>query len=349
MNGHIETLNPIDHDRWDQMLISNDGYTFFHTAAWAKVLSETYQYRPVYFALLDGDRLLGLVPMMEVRSVFGTRRGVSLPFTDYCDPVISDGLEIRDMVEVIKEYGRERRWGSIEIRGRCFPDTTAKSTSFYRHTLNLSSDPEQIFSGLKSNTRRNTRRNIRKAAREGVQVEISTSAQAVDEYYRLHCMTRKRHGVPPQPQSFFRRIHEHIIAKNLGFIALAKHEETTVAGSVFFRFKDTALYKFGASDMAYQNLRPADLVMWEAIKWFAQNGYRSFCFGRTALDNTGLRQFKSRWGAEEQVIDYFKYDLRQDTFTTEESLVKDSHQRIFRKMPIPLLKAVGSLAYKYIG
>jgi hypothetical protein len=49
------------------------------------------------------------------------------------------------------------------------------------------------------------------------------------------------------------------------------------------------------------------------------------------------------------VIDYFKYDLRQDTFTTEESLVKDSHQRIFRKMPIPLLKAVGSLAYKYIG
>ena len=324
---------------------SNEGCTFFHTAAWAKVLSETYHYRPVYFALFDGNSLLGLIPMMELRSVFGARRGVSLPFTDYCDPVIFDGLEIRDIVEVIKEYGRERRWESIEIRGRCFPDTTEKSTSFYRHTLDLGSDAEQTFSRLKSNTRRN----IRKAAREGVEVEISTSAQAVDEYYRLHCMTRKRHGVPPQPRSFFHKIHEHVIAQNLGFVVLACHEDKTIAGSVFFGFKDSAVYKFGASDIAYQNLRPADLVMWEAIRWFAQNGYRSFCFGRTALDNTGLRQFKSRWGAEEQVIDYFKYDLRQDAFTTEESLVKDSHQRIFRKMPIPLLKAVGSLAYKYIG
>lgn len=89
--------------------------------------------------------------------------------------------------------------------------------------------------------------------------------------------------------------------------------------------------------------------MWEGIKQYAQNGFRLFCFGRTALENTGLRQFKSRWGADEQTIDYFKYDLRQDAFLTEESLVKESHHRIFKKMPIPLLKAVGSVAYKYIG
>jgi hypothetical protein len=345
MNGYIKTLDPIDHPGWDEMLSSDDGYTFFHTSVWAKVLSETYSYRPVYFTLLDDNRLLGLIPMMEVRSILGTRRGVSLPFTDYCDPVISSEFEMQDIIDVIKEYGHQRGWESIEFRGGGFPDATTKSASFYRHILTLDPDIEQLFSRLKSNTRRN----IRKAVREGIRVEIVTSVQAVDEYYRLHCMTRKRHGVPPQPHSFFRKIHEHIIAKNLGFVILAYYEKTAVAGSIFFGFKDKAIYKFGASDIANQHLRPADLVMWEGIKWYAQNGYRSFCFGRTAMDNTGLRQFKSRWDAVEQVIDYFKYDLRQDVFTTEESLVKNSHQRIFRKMPIPMLKVVGSLAYKYIG
>jgi len=33
------------------------------------------------------------------------------------------------------------------------------------------------------------------------------------EYYRLHCLTRKRHGLPPQPTGFFQKIQEHIIAK----------------------------------------------------------------------------------------------------------------------------------------
>lgn len=345
MKDHIEIFDPTDDQKWDERLISNGRYTFFHTAVWARVLSETYHYRPMYFTLLDGDRLLGLIPMMEVRSLLGTRRGVSLPFTDYCDPVIPDGLEVQDIVEMIKDYGRQCAWESVEIRGGGFPDITTKSSSFYRHTLDLDPDVEPLFGRLKSNTRRN----IRKAVREGVRVEISTSAEAVEEYYRLHCMTRKRHGVPPQPQSFFRKIYEHVIARKLGFVVLARCEKTNIAGSVFFGFKDDAIYKFGASDIAYQRFRPADLVMWEAIKWYAQNGYRRFCFGRTAMDNTGLRQFKSRWGADERVIDYFKYDFRQDTFTTEESLVKDSHQRIFRKMPIPVLKVVGSLAYKYIG
>ena len=345
MNGHIEIVNPIDHQGWDEQLVSDEQYSFFHTAAWAKVLAETYQYRPVYFTVLDDDRLLALIPMMEVRSLWGTPRGVCLPFTDYCDPVISDELQVPDIVEVIKEYGRQCRWESIEIRGRCFPDTTTRSTSYYRHTLTLGPDVERLLSRLKSNTRRN----IKKAIREGVQIDISTSAQAVEEYYRLHCMTRKRQGVPPQPRSFFRKIHEHIIANERGVVILARHEKTNVAGSIFFGFQNKALYKFGASDIAYQHLRPADLVMWEGIQWHARNGYRHFCFGRTSLENTGLRQFKARWGADEQVIDYYKYDLRQDTFLTEESLVKESHHRIFRKMPIPLLKAVGSVAYKYIG
>ena len=61
------------------------------------------------------------------------------------------------------------------------------------------------------------------------------------------------------------------------------------------------------------------------------------------MDNEGLRNFKLHWGAQEEIIDYYKYDLRQNIFMTEEALVKDSHQRVFRRIPIPLLKVIGTL------
>ena len=56
-----------------------------------------------------------------------------------------------------------------------------------------------------------------------------------------------------------------------------------------------------------------DLIMWEAIKLYACNGYNSFCFGRKNIDQEGLRRFKSKWGSKEYIMNYFKYDLANDS------------------------------------
>ena len=344
MQHNINIINPIEYHGWDELLASNHEYTFFHTSAWAKVLAETYNYRPLYFTLCDNNRLVALIPMMEVKSIFTGLRGVSLPFTDYCQAIITGESQLQDMVDFVKEYGRKSKWKSIEIRGGHHPDATA-AAFFYRHSLKLVPDSDQIFSRFKDTTQRN----IRKAARESVEVNVYKSLDAVKEYYRLHCITRKKHGSPPQPWFFFEKIYEHIISKNLGFIVLASYNKINIAGSVFFNFKEKSVYKFGASDSKYQHLRANNLVMWEAIKLCAQNGHQSFCFGRTEPDNAGLRRFKTGWGTEEQIVNYYKYDLQQNTSMTETPLLGNFHRRIFSIMPIPLLKILGSMVYKHIG
>jgi hypothetical protein len=344
MRYDINIINPIEYRGWDDLLVSSRQYSFFHTTAWAKVLWETYHYRPVYFTLIDDNRLLALIPVMEVKSIFTGLRGVSLPFTDYCQAIITEDVELEGMLDFVKEYGRRCKWKFIEIRGGHYPDATA-TASFYRHRLKLTPDLEQIFSRFKDSTKRN----IRKAMRMGVEVQICRTPEAVDEYCRLHYITRKKHGLPPQPRCFFEKIYEHIISKELGFIALACYHKKNIAGALFLNFKEKSLFKFGASDHTYQHLRANDLVMWEAIKWCAQNKYQNLCFGRTALNNTGLRRFKAGWGVDEQIINYYRYDLRQDAFVIETSALKNFHHRIFRIMPIPLLKMLGSLLYRHIG
>jgi len=96
-------------------------------------------------------------------------------------------------------------------------------------------------------------------------------------------------------------------------------------------------------------LRASNLVMWEAIRWFADKGFKSLCFGRTEPENEGLRQFKAGWGAEETQVHYFRYDLRQNAFVPGKEKGEPPYAHLFRATPAPILNAIGSLLYRHMG
>jgi hypothetical protein len=310
------------------------------------VLSETYQYTPLYFTLVDNGKLLALIPVMEVNSYLTGRRGVSLPFTDYCEPLITDGIQFDTLFQQIIEYGKRRKWRYLELRGgnSRFPSVMT-SASYHGHILDLGEGAKGVFLRFRDSTRRN----IRKAEREGLNVTILTSLDSVSEFYKLHCLTRRKHGLPPQPYRFFKTIHRYVITKGLGFVALVSYRNEYIAGAMFIHSGQAAFYKYAASDHQYQHLRPNNLVIWVAIKWYSKNGYRSLCFGRTDIENQGLIRFKSGCGTTEQKISYYRYDYRKETFISTQSRLTGCYNNIFRNMPIPLLRKVGSVLYKHIG
>lgn len=225
------------------------------------------------------------------------------------------------------------------------PPGVKPSSSHYGHTLDISRDDKEIFFAF----RESTKRNIKKAEREGVKVTISDSLESVRGFYRLNCITRKAHGLPPQPLRFFEELHRQVIAKGMGTTLLANYNGATIAGGVYFHFGDQAVYKYGASDKTHQHLRANNLVMWTAIRYYAARKFKSFCFGRTEPENCGLLQFKRGWGAGEKTLYYYKYDLKQQSYITESSRLHGFHNKVFANMPIPVLKFAGSLLYKHIG
>ena len=346
MKPDIQIINPITYLGWDDLLILCPGYSFFHSSAWAKVLNKTYGYTPLYFTVFGKDGIGALIPVMEVNSFLTGKRGVSLPFTDYCDPIMNGNFRFNDLLNDVIAYGKKCCWKSLELRSgnNLFP-STSPSMTYLGHTLHLPKEND----GLLSSFRDSTRRNIKKAVKEGVKAEILNSVESIKEFYRLNCMTRKQHGLPPQPFSFFKKIYEHVVSRNLGFAILASYQDKPIAGGVFFHFGEKAVYKYGASDLQYQHLRANNLVMWEAIKWCCQNGYKSFCFGRTEPENQGLIQLKSGWGTTEQQINYYRYDFRKEGFVNSQSKVTGFYNKIFRKIPIPLLRTIGSIFYKHVG
>ena len=191
------------------------------------------------------------------------------------------------------------------------------------------------------------RRAIRKAEKSGVTVTVSQGLEAIKVFYLLQCKTRRKHGLPPQPFAFFQNIFQQILSKNLGMIAIASFQQRPVAASVYFQLGARAVYKYGASDKAFQHLRGANLVMWEAIKWHARHGAKTLHLGRTSIKNEGLRRFKLGWGAGEHKIEYVKYNLRESRFVTETDESTGWYNRTFNVLPMGLSRLIGAVLYRH--
>ncbi len=197
----FDIANPLEERRWDELLRTRKESAFFHSSSWARVLHESYGYTPRYFSSVENNTLKALVPVMEIKSFLTGKRGVSLPFTDSCEPVLPGGEALQRVMGSLVEYGMENGWGSIEIRGGSMPDGISPSSFYYGHTLDLLQGEERLFSNLRDSTKRN----IKKAMREGVKVSIMNSWESVREFFRLNCLTRKLHGLPPQPLFFSKK------------------------------------------------------------------------------------------------------------------------------------------------
>ena len=342
----IQLTDPLQDPQWDTRLPNGPGRSFFHGAAWARVLRATYGFSPKYFLTRDEHAIRELLPTMEVDSWLTGRRGVSLPFTDACEAVCPNAETFHRLFLHVLDYARTRQWRYLELRGgRKWASEAPPSTSFFGHTLRLNQIESDLFGQLDGAVRRA----IRKAEGAGLSIEFADSMSAVHEFYRLLCKTRKRHGLPPQPFRFFANIQREILGPKQGVVVLARIATLPVAGAIFFHGNATAVYKFGASDAAYQHLRPNNLVMWEAIKHHARLGFLTMDFGRTSLFNAGLRQFKLSWGSQEHVIDYLKYCLKEDRFVTSSDQAAGWHNRVFQRLPTFLSRLLGVVLYRHMA
>ncbi len=343
--GAARRLSPLEHPNWDALLTSRPDFSFFHGAAWARVLAETYGFTPHYFFSGRAEAPEALLPLMEVDSWLTGRRGAALPFTDDCAPLGADKNTFGEIFAEAVAFGKSRGWKSLELRGgrHLFAAEVPASLTFYGHSVRLEDDEKRLFEKLDGSVRRA----IRKAEKDGVTVEVSQGLDAVKNFYALQCQTRRRHGLPPQPFQFFVNIHRHVLSQNQGMIATASHGGKKIAASVYFFLGGRAIYKYGASDLAQQHLRGSNLVMWEAMKWLARHGAASLHLGKTSRANEGLRRFKRHLGAHEELIEYVKFDLRREQFVTETDGIAGWHNTVFRALPVSLSRVAGGLLYKH--
>src|SRR4051812_29645562 len=178
----LVVINPLEYPQWDSLISTYPKRSFFHSAAWARVLHETYGHSPCYFCGFTGKKFQGMLPVMEVSSPVTSRRGVSLPFSDFCAPLSADE-DVAPLFDAAVEYGKERKWKYLECRDEQWSANNAgvPSTVFYGHVVELGRGEDALSKQFDSAVRRG----IRKAEHAGVQVDFSTSLETVRTFFKL--------------------------------------------------------------------------------------------------------------------------------------------------------------------
>jgi hypothetical protein len=339
----LTIADPLGNSNWNSFPARFPEASIFHTREWAQVLSETYGYKPHYFTSASSGISLALC-LFEIDSWLTGKRAVSLPFSDE-SPVLGaqESPDLLGILELALEFGRAQGWKTIEVRGTPSDYNGKRSDAFYSHELDLGLGAERLAHKFESGVRRA----IRKAEKSGVETEVRTDLRAIDEYFALHCLTRRKHRVPPQPLRFFQNIHRHLISRGMGFTVLARLNGQVLAGAVFLHYRGKGLYKFGASHPEMDQFRPSNFVMWQAIQTLCELGNHSLSFGRTSLNQEGLRRYKLGWGTREREISYVKLNVASRSYLSQSG---SAHANwLFGKLPIPLLRRIGALVYPHIG
>ena len=177
---------------------------------------------------------------------------------------------------------------------------------------------------------------------------VCQTEEAMRNFYKLHALTRSRHGLPPQPYRFFQNIFREIIARDMGSIVVVRVGAKPVAAMVFFHWGRSGVYKFGASDKSYQQLRPNNLAMWAGMKLLIKRGCEILHFGRSSLSNEGLRRFKLGWGAQESLLHYYRFDVRSSQWVASRDRSSGAHTRFFRLLPDSLNQLAGRMLYSHL-
>ena len=338
------TILELADPRWADFVARQPAATPFHHPDWGRLIANCYGFRA--FAVTTGDATGGIragLPVIEVRHLRGKPKWVTLPFTDYCPPLVPAPQEETDLVCALQRASKA--WGITRVEVRApLEGASSVSRRAFRHVIPLEGDPAAVYAGFRSSVQRN----IRQAERRGVTIRWAERPEdLVDTFYRLHLRTRHRIGVPVQPRRFFRMLWESVIRTGLGSVLIAEASARPVAAVVLLSWNGTTIWKFNASDERAWSLRANNLVTWHVIKTACEQGSRWLDFGRTDADDEGLRVFKRRWGAVEEPLVYGTLGVRPEPAPARDGTADRLLASAIRHGPMVICRAAGEALYRY--
>jgi hypothetical protein len=347
----ISTLDPVRDPRWQRFIEQHPRASIFHTRGWLDALQRTYGYEPVaYTSASETEELKDGLVFCRIESRLTGRRLVSLPFSDHCDPLLNSPEGWQSFATSLITVASSERCKYVELRplqgNELISDDEnelAQYQSYYFHTLDISSDTEDLFQGFH---RTAVQQLIRRASREGISSVAGRTPEMIRQFYQLLIRTRRRHAVPPQPLRWFQNLVDCLGSRLC--IRVASKGDEAIASILTLSFNGRAYYKYGCTDERFHNLGGFQLLLWQAIKSEKERGAKVLDMGRSDIEQVDLVTFKERWGSKRNMLTYYRYPPARRDYSARTWAMQVAGYALSR-LPDSLLTAVGGLLYPHMG
>lgn len=221
----------------------------------------------------------------------------------------------KEVLDFFYTYAKERGIAHIKFEpnelkrdvseGRLAAHAKLKRSPFelftpWQFLLDLSPSEEDLLKNMKSKTRYN----IRLADRKGVEVKEVTGQEGFEQFADLYVGTTKRQSYGGRSKAYLQKVWDQLGGK-MAHVLVASYEGEPLAAYMLFLFNDVLYYPYGGSSDKHRKLMPANLLMWEAIKFGKKHNAKLFdMWGAlgpgydTKHPRAGFTRFKEGYGGE---------------------------------------------------
>lgn len=340
---HVRALAETSSQAWDAFVEAAPDATFFHRAAWAKVIEAAFGHR-THYAYTERDGVItGILPLAQVRTWLFGHSLVSVPFCVYGGIVAADSESSAALEAHAAELMRRTGARVLELRDRrpVAGDWVSRSDLYVTFRKPITGDHE---SNLKAIPRKQ-----RAMVRKGMQNQLVSVCNAeTRSLYPIYAESVRNLGTPV----FSRRYFEILAAafRSCCDIVTVLDGERPIASVMNFYFRDEVLPYYGGGTAEARQRAGNDFMYWEVMRRAAERGYRMFDFGRSKL-GTGAYAFKRNWGFEPAPLHY-RFRLAPGAKIPDNNPLNPKY-RLFisawKRLPLPVTTLLGPPIVRGLG
>lgn len=321
---------------WDEYVTRHRAGTVDHLWAWRDVFEGALGHQTRYLlARRDGD-VVGVLPLVLVRSRIFGRSVTSVPFLNYGGVLADDDRAAGALVDASRDVACRFGASHVELRhqSRQCPALPCRQHKVAM-TLPLPASAESLWASLD----RKVRNQVRKAQKEQLSVAAG-GAELVDEFYTVFARNMRDLGTPVYGKALFMRTLASFPDRARVFVV--RHDGRPIAAGISLRFRETALNPWASSLREFRHLCPNMLLYWAMIERAILDGVTVFDFGRSTPGG-GTHQFKLQWGASELPL-CWEYALLSRSEPPDQGPANPKFARaidLWRRLPLWVANRVG--------
>jgi FemAB-related protein (PEP-CTERM system-associated) len=351
MSNSIEyqLLETSQEEAWDNYVITNNAPIYL-LLKWRDLIESVFRHKTYYCTATSGGKIVGILPLVNVKSLLFGNYLVSMPFFNY-GGVFADSSHIfNGLLDYSKHLTNTLGSQYCEIRMSSpihrqyqleFDHIRTDKVSFI---LDLPSNPEDLWKSIGSKRRAQIKRPIR----EGASFKMG-GLELLDDFYEVFATNMRDLGTPVYNKNFFYSILK--MFPNSAQIAIVYLDKVPVGAAFLISHNKVMEIPWASTIRRYNKFGTNMYLYWNVLNQAILQGNLKFDFGRSTKDANTVR-FKRQWGPNQvQLYWFYQFNERADTDAYKLSKENSKYSmmiKLWQKMPLFLTKMIGPKIIKSI-
>ncbi len=343
MTVTVREASSDDMPRWDDYVRAAPAATFFHLWGWRTAVENAYGHDCPYLLAEDDGRIVGVLPLVRIKSALFGHSLTSTAFAVYGGP-LGDTPEIvatlaghaTALADLIDVDHLELR--SLVKTGLGWPSKDETYATFRRP---INGDPEANLKAIP----RKQRAVVRKAIDRGLKGEIDGG---LDRFFALYATSVRNLGTPVFPKRWFAELRRAF--PDDSDILTITDGGVPVSSVLNFYFRGQVLPYYGGGGLEARRVGANDFMYYDLMCRAGARGCTLFDFGRSKA-GSGAFAFKRNFGFEPQALHY-EYYLRRGDRLPDASPNNPKYKlmiALWSRLPLGVANRLGPLVSRYLG